>query len=277
MPELTERKRLIDTHLQISTSLLEAIKTRDLGNLFHLEQSIGSLTPGAFMNALRDPKIGNGRDKLRLLLVFLLNRGFGACNVEEALKLCEAAGCSEQELAIVPFVKSLNLHCETATTTTSSSSSAVASANDASVGDFLSRLSAGGGAMLGSLMSSVKNLLPVTADTPLSRLIDQAFAAATGQATTASPLSSPLSSPSDHSQSLAARLQLIDPRPKAISSVYSVDHVILVLLGGAAYSEYDQLLEHFGKAKHLQSVKFTFGTNEMVNAERFLLELSQLQ
>ena len=277
LPELTERKRLIDTHLQISTALLDAIKTRDLGNLFHLEQSIATLTPGALMNALRDPKIGNGRDKLRLLLVFLLTRGFGACNVEEAVKLCEVAGCSAKELGIVPFIKTLNLHLESVSTAANNTAAAApTAANDASIGDFLSRLSAGGGAVLGSLVSSVKNLLPVVVETPLSRLIDRAYALATGQSTaTLSPLNSPLGSPSDPSASLASRLQLIDPRPKAVTSVYSIDHVILVMLGGAAYSEFDQLLEHFSKARHLQSVKFTFGTDEMVNADRFLQDLIQ--
>lgn len=295
LPELTERKRLIDTHLQISTALLDAIKTRDLGNLFHLEQSIATLTPGALMNALRDGKVGNGRDKLRLLLVFLLSRGFNALPVgslEEAIKICEAAGCNAAEIAIVSHVKSLNFDVSAPSAQSghtanaaSSSVAAVTAANEASVGDFLSRLSAGGGAVLGSLVSSVKNLLPAAAETPLSRLVDQAFAAATGQASqlALSPLSSPLGASSSLSEasagSFSGLLQLVDPRPRAAAAanaVYSVDHVILVMLGGASYSEYDTLLEHFARARHLQSVKFTFGTNEMVNADAFLAELSQL-
>ncbi len=269
LPELTERKRLIDTHLQISTALLDAIKTRDLGTLFHLEQSAATtLLPGALMNALGDPKIGNGRDKLRLLLVFVLTRGFGACDVEGALKLCEAAGCSAAELGIVSLVKSLNLESVIPAVQGTKPPSSAAT-NDASIGDFLTRLSAGGGAVLGSLVSSVKNLLPVAAETPLSCLVDAAVAQATGTST--------LHSPTDASLSLSGRLQFLDPRPKAASaSFYSIDHVILVLLGGAAYSEFDQLLEHFGKAKQLQSVKLTFGTNEMINADRFLQDLSQI-
>lgn len=290
LPELTERKRLIDTHLQISTALLDAIKSRDLGNLFHLEQSLATLTPGALMNALRDPKVGNARDKVRLLIVYLMGRSqaLSANQIEEAVKLCKSAGASEVDLAALEFiqthisVRKSELQALTPTLPNNAVQSTSA-ANEASIGDFLTRLSAGGGAVLGSLMSSVKHLLPAQSETPLTKLIDTAYASATGQMITSlSPLGSPLSPSSGTASPLNAPsslVSLIDPRPKSAASggpvAYSIDHVILVVLGGAAYSEYDELLEHFAKSRQLQSIKFTLGVTEVINADRLFKLLTE--
>lgn len=290
LPELTERKRLIDTHLQISTALLDAIKSRDLGNLFHLEQSLGSLTPGALMNALRDPKVGNAQDKVRLLIVYLMGRSqaLTAGQVEEAVKLCRSAGADEADLAALEFIKThasarkSEFQALTPTLPNNQISNAPAVSNEASIGDFLTRLSAGGGAVLGSLVSSVKHLLPAQSETPLTKLIDTAYATATGQTiSSSSPLPSPLSPSSGTASPLnapASLVSLIDPRPKSAAAggpvAYSIDHVVLVVLGGAAYSEYDELLEHFAKSRQLQSVRFTLGVSEMINAGGLLKLLS---
>lgn len=41
VPELTERKRLLDQHTGICTALLDQIKSRELDNFFSLEVSLG--------------------------------------------------------------------------------------------------------------------------------------------------------------------------------------------------------------------------------------------
>jgi len=73
LPELTERKRMIDSHLQLSTALLEEIKSRDLGNLFMLEQQITDQTKISVIEVLRKKEIGNVADKMRFFLIFYLS------------------------------------------------------------------------------------------------------------------------------------------------------------------------------------------------------------
>ena len=40
MPELTERKRLINMHMSISMGLMEVVKARQLDTFFSMEESI---------------------------------------------------------------------------------------------------------------------------------------------------------------------------------------------------------------------------------------------
>lgn len=62
LPELTERKRIIDCHLQMSTSLLEQIKARELGNIFHLGQDAAEQSRSKMTEALRS-KEGTPADR----------------------------------------------------------------------------------------------------------------------------------------------------------------------------------------------------------------------
>lgn len=70
LPELLEKKKLIDMHTNIATAVLEQIKTRKLDAFFEAEEKIMNRTAqDAPLEMLRNAEMGNKDDKLRLLLI----------------------------------------------------------------------------------------------------------------------------------------------------------------------------------------------------------------
>jgi len=69
LPELAEKKRIIDMHANIATALLAQINERDLDIFFSLE-STGKLGEKGEVLQMLDK--GNGEDKLRLFLLHLM-------------------------------------------------------------------------------------------------------------------------------------------------------------------------------------------------------------
>lgn len=294
LPELTERKRLIDTHLQISSALLESIKTRDLGTLFNIEQEIisaslssasiisssnANISPQTILTSLKDPKMGNTQDKLRLLLIYLIynykqlaSLTFiqDALNVlklnendskafQAVLKICDNS--SSSFLSVSNGTKS-----KAATSPVNPSNNPILSDSSfTSFGDLFSKISS----TTNVLVSSVKSLIPSSgiSESLLTKFVDFAYSQVTsGKLQVSAPTNS---------------LNIIDPRPskgqQQQQNVHSIDHVILFIIGGAAYSEYDHLIEHFSKSKTLQNVKFTFGVTEILNPKKFLAQLSEFE
>lgn len=74
LPQLLEKKRLIDMHMTIATGILNAIKTRRLDNLFECEEKImGRLVlDRSLFDLLSDPEFGSSEDKLRLFLIYYI-------------------------------------------------------------------------------------------------------------------------------------------------------------------------------------------------------------
>merc|ERR1719446_16679 len=74
LPELLEKKRLIDMHCSLATSVLDCIKLRRLDVFFELEEKImsGTTLDKSIMEVLSDPENGSPMDKLRLFLIYFL-------------------------------------------------------------------------------------------------------------------------------------------------------------------------------------------------------------
>ena len=74
IPELLEKKRLIDMHTNIATELLESIKNRKLDTFFEIEEKIMSKmnVDKAFGDLINDSDVANLDDKLRLFLIYYI-------------------------------------------------------------------------------------------------------------------------------------------------------------------------------------------------------------
>jgi len=74
LPELRERKSLLDMHMNIATALLKGIKDRQLDNFFQLEEDIKKQTKAQMLELLNDPDKGKEpADKLRIFIIWFLS------------------------------------------------------------------------------------------------------------------------------------------------------------------------------------------------------------
>lgn len=74
LPQLMEKKRLIDMHTKIATSILNYIKSRRLDSFFELEEKIMSklALDRTLGDLLKDPEFGTLEDKMRLFIIYYI-------------------------------------------------------------------------------------------------------------------------------------------------------------------------------------------------------------
>lgn len=74
LPELRERKNILDMHMNIATALLKGIKDRQLDNFFQLEENIVKQTKAQMLELLADVDKGKEPlDKLRIFIIWFLS------------------------------------------------------------------------------------------------------------------------------------------------------------------------------------------------------------
>uniref|UniRef100_A0A8C3BGE4 Sec1 family domain containing 1 n=1 Tax=Cairina moschata TaxID=8855 RepID=A0A8C3BGE4_CAIMO len=75
LPELLEKKRLIDLHTNVATAVLEHIKARKLDVYFEYEEKIMSKSTldKSLLDMISDPDAGTPEDKMRLFLIYYIS------------------------------------------------------------------------------------------------------------------------------------------------------------------------------------------------------------
>ena len=247
IPELTERKRIIDVHLNICTALLEAIKKRDLGDLVALQRDPQK---HVILEAIRAK--GDPQDKLRLLLLYVMRHP--EMSKVEREELERASGADPAIVsACLKFIKQVNppaaISAPTNTASVPTSPTGLINAQ------LIQRItdSTGMGGMLGNLVSSVKNLIPEsTSDSPICKQVDALLDAITTNS--------------------SSSFIILDPSTKKQqqSGKSAYNYVILFVVGGATYQEYNNLKEHFQRKMRMA---FTLGTTELLNAQSLLTQM----
>ena len=105
LPELRERKAVLDMHMNILAGLLTGIKNRQLDNYFQMEENIMKQTKAQILEVLTDE--GKGKepsDKLRLFVIWFLSTEQDISR-EEMVKFEEALKAAGADTTSLPYVK----------------------------------------------------------------------------------------------------------------------------------------------------------------------------
>lgn len=104
LPELRERKAILDMHMNILAGLLTGIKNRSLDNFYQLEETIMKQTKAQMLEVLADENKGNEpNDKLRLFIIWFLSteQDVSRADMEKFEETLKTAGADTSSLAYV--------------------------------------------------------------------------------------------------------------------------------------------------------------------------------
>ncbi|EPZ31623.1 Sec1-like protein [Rozella allomycis CSF55] len=161
VPKLTERKRIIDMHMNLATCLLDEIKTRTIDNFIALEEDFNKTTKTQILDILNGQSSSN--DKLRLVIASILaNPGQDYSDLKTKLESLNI------NISAIRFIEKMT---DKNVKVSSSNSSQDLFGKFKLPENFREGSSILGGA-LGNLMSGVKKLFPVHSDSIITRMID---------------------------------------------------------------------------------------------------------
>nr|XP_033808366.1 sec1 family domain-containing protein 1 isoform X1 [Geotrypetes seraphini] len=248
LPELLEKKRLIDLHTNVATAVLEHIKTRKLDVYFEYEEKLMSKSTldKSILDMISDPDAGTPEDKMRLFLIYYITsvQPPSEVDLEQYRKALTDAGCN---LAPLNYVKQWKAFAKM--------TSAPANNTTKSKG-LISRVMNTGSQFV---IDGVKNLVLKQLNLPVTRILDSLIEMKSNPET------------DDYRYFDPKMLRGNDssvPRNKN-----PFQEAIVFVVGGGNYIEYQNLVDYI---KTKQGKHVLYGCSELFNASQFLKQLSQL-
>lgn len=105
LPEMRERKGVLDMHMNILAALLSGIKDRQLDNFFQIEENVMKQTKAQIMEIIKDENKGaESSDKLRLFVIWFLSteQEVSRTDFESFEKALAATGA---DVSSLPYVR----------------------------------------------------------------------------------------------------------------------------------------------------------------------------
>ncbi|PQE23385.1 hypothetical protein CJF32_00009395 [Rutstroemia sp. NJR-2017a WRK4] len=305
LPELRERKAVIDMHMNILTGLLQGVKDRQLDNYFQMEENIMKQTKAQMLEVLNDQEKGNEpMDKLRLFIIWYLSteQEISRADMDKFEESLKAAGADTTSLAYIKQVRTTTrmTMLSTAPSQTSTTHSASSNSNTdnlfRNLTSFSSRLTtslkdSGITSNVESLLSNVKNFLPANRDLTVTKitesLMDPSGASSSAIAKTENYLYfDPRSANARGTLPPASAARKGEGRADAAGGVgvnasfgmrrQGFSEGVVFMVGGGSMDEYGNLGEWVqrcnaeGRGGAGAKKRVVYGSTEVLSAEEFL-------
>ncbi|XP_061531379.1 sec1 family domain-containing protein 1 [Phycodurus eques] len=251
LPELLEKKRLIDLHTNVATAVLDHIKTRKLDVYFEYEEKLMSKSTldKSLLDVVSDPDAGTPEDKMRLFLIFYITaqQPPSESDLEQYKTALLDAGC---DLSPLSYIKQWKAFTKMAGAPANYGNSGVKPMG------LFSRVMNSGSQLV---MEGVKNLVLKQHNLPVTRILDN------------------LMEMKSHAETDDYRY--FDPKmlrgsESSIPRNKNPFHeAIVFVVGGGNYIEYQNLVDY---TKSKAGKKIVYGCSELFNASQFIKQLSQL-
>merc|ERR1712032_691508 len=264
--ELLEKKRLIDMHCSLATSVLDSIKQRRLDVFFELEEKLMSATPldRSLMEVLTDPENVSPEDKLRLFLIFYISTPeVSDKEFKEYSDALKEAGCDLNALAYLKRWKSMAAQSSKMVET-----AAGGQGTTKAVSMFSNLISQSSN----FVMAGVKNLVVKKHNLPLTKIVDEIMEQKQGKVNEEFKYLDPKILRGQESGQV--------PRTKTPFA----DAVVFVV-GGGNYIEH-QNLQDYVKTRNAaygnnsaaigSQKRVVYGSTQLTNAAQFLGQLARL-
>ncbi|XP_067654708.1 sec1 family domain-containing protein 1-like [Haliotis asinina] len=253
LPELLEKKRLIDMHTNIATALLDQIKVRKLDIYFESEEKMmsKSVLDKTLMDLISDPEAGTPEDKVRLFIIALIcGPHMSEAEIDQYCVALQAANC---DITAIQYIRRWRAYSKMAVAPSQYGGGGISS-----IGMFSNLVSKGSQ----FVMEGVKNLAVKRHNLPATRVVDALMEMKSNQET-------------DDYRYFDPKLLRADstsiPRNK---SAYQDAYVFMV--GGGNYIEYQNLMDYAKSRSTTTQRKIVYGCSDLVNASMFLKQLAHL-
>lgn len=253
LPELLEKKRLIDMHTTIATALLDHIKSGKLDVYFETEEKIMSKATldKSILEIIQDPEAGTPQDKLRLFIIYFISGPtMSPAELDQYSSALLDAGA---DLAPLEFIKKWRAFTKITVVPLQSGGG-----GQNTYSAMFSRFMNTGSQFV---MEGVKNLVVGNKNLPVTRIVDALM--------------------DNKSNPEIEDYRYFDPKMLRVTDGSSIprnktpfSEAIVFIVGGGNYIEYQNLMDY--SKRHSGAKKLLYGASEVMNAAQFLKQLSHL-